>query len=188
MYVEARKGLVNWLRRQLIGPAHEGSLRVSPLDRYPIGVLHPIDPEASGVDPASSSQEEADPSLLDELEDAPFGNDGPEEEPLARPAPPPPVRTTVGGRFLLLRSRQCASCGHGFRGHLCRNRGAWRTGSFRDSRVRPDSASGAHRHMVECRKSRQFRGDDLEGARRNRHSRTITWKRPHSHHHPVQSG
>ncbi len=86
MYVETRKRLVNWSRRQLIGPAHEGSLRVSPLDRYPIGVLHPIDPDVSGVDPASSGQEEADPALVDELEDAPFGNDGSEEAPLARPA------------------------------------------------------------------------------------------------------
>ena len=43
MYVEARKRLVDWLRRQLIGPAGEGSLGMPPLDRYPTGVLHPAD-------------------------------------------------------------------------------------------------------------------------------------------------
>ena len=86
MYVQARKRLVNWLRRQLIGPAREESLRVSPLDRYPIGVLHPIDPEISGVDPASSGREEAEPALLDDLEDTPLGDDESESGPLAQPA------------------------------------------------------------------------------------------------------
>ena len=84
MYVEARKRLVNWLRNQLIGPAGEGSLRMSPLDRYPTGVLHPIDPGSSGVDPAAEPEGEIEPALYDDGEDA----DGDEEEdgePLARP-------------------------------------------------------------------------------------------------------
>ncbi len=98
MYVEARQRLVDWLERQLVGPAWdvEGSggdqergdarrpgagkrgarwppepdarsggadsggseqedrdSRVSPLGRYPVGVLHPLESEAAGVDPAS---------------------------------------------------------------------------------------------------------------------------------------
>ena len=70
MYVEARKKLVAWLRRQLIGPAGEGSLGNSPLDRYPTGVLHPVDPDASGIDPASAGRGEPEPALLDDQEDA----------------------------------------------------------------------------------------------------------------------
>ena len=72
MYVEPRRRLVDWLRRQLIGPAGEGSLTASPLDRYPTGVLHPIDPNVSGIDPASAGQEEAEASLLDDQDDAPL--------------------------------------------------------------------------------------------------------------------
>ena len=69
MYVEARKRLVDWLRRQLIGPAGEGRLGMSPLDRYPTGVLHPVDPPVSGVDPASPGGGESEPALLDEQDD-----------------------------------------------------------------------------------------------------------------------
>ena len=70
MYVEARKRLVDWLRRQLIGPAGEGRLGMSPLDRYPTGVLHPVDPPVSGVDPASADGGESEQALLDEQEEA----------------------------------------------------------------------------------------------------------------------
>ncbi len=53
-YVEARGRLVSWLRKQLIGPARESEeLNASPLDRYPVGVLHAIEPDLGGVDPAS---------------------------------------------------------------------------------------------------------------------------------------
>ena len=87
MYVEPRRRLVDWLRRQLIGPAGEGSLRESPLDRYPTGVLHPIDPNVSGIDPASAGQEEAEPSLLDDQDETPPPADGePGKATLARPA------------------------------------------------------------------------------------------------------
>ena len=85
MYVEARQKLVAWLRRQLIGPAGEGSLRMSPLDRYPTGVLHPIDPGLSGIDPASAVQEEADPVLLDDPEDTLAPGGEADNEPLAKP-------------------------------------------------------------------------------------------------------
>ena len=86
MYVEARKTLVTWLRRQLMGPAREGSLRVSPLERYPTGVLHPIDPGLSGIDPASAGEEETEPGLLDDTDDEPNEGGRIEGETLARPA------------------------------------------------------------------------------------------------------
>ena len=84
MYVEARKRLSNWLRRQLIGPAAEGSLSMSPLDRYPTGVLHPIDPSLSGIDPAAEAEDEVEPALLDDDEDAEV-DDEEDAKPLARP-------------------------------------------------------------------------------------------------------
>jgi len=85
MYVEARRKLVAWLRQQLIGPAGEGTLRMSPLDRYPTGVLHPIDPGLYGIDPASTEQETAEPALLDDPEDAPSAEGESEDRPLAQP-------------------------------------------------------------------------------------------------------
>ena len=89
MYVEARKKLVAWMRRQLVGPAGEGSLRMSPLDRYPTGVLHPVDPGLSGLDPASEGREPAEPALLDEpddeADDEPEAGGEPDDGPRARP-------------------------------------------------------------------------------------------------------
>ena len=86
MYVEARKRLVDWLRRQLIGPAAKGSLRMSPLDRYPIGVLHPVEPDLSGIDPASADHEESEPALLDDREDSTPACDESDKQSFARPA------------------------------------------------------------------------------------------------------
>ena len=83
MYVEPRKRLVDWLRSQLIGPASEHSLRTSPLDRYPTGVLHPVDPDLSGIDPAAAVPEEA--ALLEEQEDAPAVDDGSDDPTRAQP-------------------------------------------------------------------------------------------------------
>ena len=56
-YTEPRKRLVDWIRQQLIGPVHPDEdrlLGISPLDRYPVGVLHPIGPGVSGTDPADA--------------------------------------------------------------------------------------------------------------------------------------
>ena len=87
MYVKARRKLVDWLRRQLIGPASEDSLRMSPLDRYPTGVLHPVDhPDVPGIDPASTVQLEEEPTLLDDPEDEPVGDDESEDRTSAQPA------------------------------------------------------------------------------------------------------
>ena len=86
MYVEARKRLVAWLRRQLIGPAGEGRLGTSPLDRYPTGVLHPVDPPVSGIDPASAGGGESEPALVDDEEDTTPADGESEERSFARPA------------------------------------------------------------------------------------------------------
>ena len=54
-----RQRLVDWVRRQLIGPAGSGWLLGSPVERYPTGVLHPVDPGASGMtglDPARAAK------------------------------------------------------------------------------------------------------------------------------------
>ena len=61
MYVQGRERLVQWLERQLVGPAKrpdaDGLLDVSPLDRYPVGVLHPVLSEEPGIDPAAEVPE-----------------------------------------------------------------------------------------------------------------------------------
>ncbi len=97
-----RRRLVDWIRRQLIGPASGDRLRGSPVERYPTGVLHPIDPGAvgmTGLDPAQPEKdkddaapqlESAEPSVGprtaaaaiaaalpdDEEDDSPIGADG----------------------------------------------------------------------------------------------------------------
>ena len=72
MYVAPTRRLVDWMRRQLVGPPGGDSLRQSPLDRFPTGVLHPIDPDVSGIDRASSghgelSHERAGPADAHEM-------------------------------------------------------------------------------------------------------------------------
>ncbi len=74
-YVEARTRLVDWLRQQLIGPASEDRLvGISPLDRYPTGVLYPVELDVpSGVDPAATGGDADSASLEDGEEEAPAG-------------------------------------------------------------------------------------------------------------------
>ena len=59
-YAAGRTRVVEWLRKQLIGPASElETLReISPLERYPTGVLFPIVQGEDGIDPASISEDE----------------------------------------------------------------------------------------------------------------------------------
>ena len=88
--VEARRNLLGWLRRQLIGPAGDGNLRVSPLDRYPTGVLYPVQPGVSGTDPAGPGGVRAAGSPLagdedEDDDDALAGSDAPAGRPSARP-------------------------------------------------------------------------------------------------------
>ena len=105
-----RQRLVDWVRRQLIGPADPGGLLGSPVERYPTGVLHPVDPGGwgmTGLDPAQSEQDQdglhLDPprhavdsqtaavsgfaatSPDDEEDDSPLGPDGTPGRVTARP-------------------------------------------------------------------------------------------------------
>ena len=87
VYVRGREKLVNWLRQQLIGPAGEGELGVSPLVRYPTGVLYPIEPGESGIDPASPDLAEVpDSTQLEDQEEETLETDAAEGESLAQPA------------------------------------------------------------------------------------------------------
>lgn len=63
-YENERTRLVDWLRKQLIGPASaQETLHGSPLDRYPTGILFPIMRE-EGIDPASVSEDDDDTESL----------------------------------------------------------------------------------------------------------------------------
>ena len=74
LFNKGRNMLVRWLRRQLIGPADEKALlKMSPVNRYPVGVLHPTYPFGSGIDPADSDR------LLDSSEKT--GSTGVAEKP-----------------------------------------------------------------------------------------------------------
>ena len=86
VYVRGREKLVNWLRQQLIGPAGEGELGVSPLVRYPTGVLYPIEPGESGIDPASADLATMDSTRLEDQEEETLATDTEEGESLAQPA------------------------------------------------------------------------------------------------------
>ena len=59
-----RRRLLDWVRGQLVGPAGSGWLRGSPVERYPAGVLHPVDPAGwgmTGLDPAQSEEDGDEP-------------------------------------------------------------------------------------------------------------------------------
>lgn len=59
IYKKGRRDLLDWLKKQLIGPASgESLLRGSPLDRYPTGILFPIMRDQEGIDPASVSEDD----------------------------------------------------------------------------------------------------------------------------------
>ena len=68
---------MDWVRLQLIGPAREGLLKGSPLERYPTGVLHPVEPGFSGLDPASPED--------DEDHETPHGDDQAKDLKMAQP-------------------------------------------------------------------------------------------------------
>lgn len=69
-YAVARSRLVDWLKKQLIGPASEkdnGNLTgIMPLGRYPIGVLYPIDLSGEGLDPACEDNDDVTASTSSE--------------------------------------------------------------------------------------------------------------------------
>lgn len=72
-YAEKRQQLIDWLRKQLIGPVSKNDvLQGSPLDRYPTGILFPIMSDQEGIDPASVSDDDEAES---QSEDMNAGND-----------------------------------------------------------------------------------------------------------------
>ena len=64
MFTEPRKRLIDWARRQLIGPPDATSggpelSRVLPTERFPCGALYPTSKWGEGIDPASEDVDEA---------------------------------------------------------------------------------------------------------------------------------
>lgn len=60
-YAAERLRLVQWVKKQLIGPAVEGDLQgISPLHRYPMGVLYPTSKTGDGLDAAVDEGESTD--------------------------------------------------------------------------------------------------------------------------------
>lgn len=65
-YATERLRLVSWVKKQLIGPANDGDLQgISPLKRYPMGVLYPTSKAGDGIDPAISEDVLADDEFAD---------------------------------------------------------------------------------------------------------------------------
>ena len=68
MYIEARKKLIDWVRKQLIGPpsptesAKDASVLVGvlPTERFPCGALYPASPWGEGIDPPRDDVDEAE--------------------------------------------------------------------------------------------------------------------------------
>lgn len=61
IFVEPRQRLIDWVRKQLIGPPERvGSspdlVGVLPTERFPVGALYPITPAGEGIDPASEDE------------------------------------------------------------------------------------------------------------------------------------
>ena len=65
MFIEPRKKLIEWVRRQLVGPPAPASdgpdLRgVLPTERFPCGALYPTSQWGEGIDPASEDVDEVE--------------------------------------------------------------------------------------------------------------------------------
>jgi len=79
IFVEPRKRLIDWVRKQLIGPPdqpeNEGLhlVGVSPTERFPCGALYPISPTGDGIDPAGDDGSEDDtlPNATGETKEEP---------------------------------------------------------------------------------------------------------------------
>ncbi len=68
IYVEPRKKLVDWVRKQLVGPresAGEGPDLVGmlPTERFPCGAIYPTSQWGEGIDPASEDVEDVEASV-----------------------------------------------------------------------------------------------------------------------------
>jgi hypothetical protein len=65
MFVEPRRNLIDWVRKQLVGPsepvADGADLRgVLPTERFPCGALYPTSQWGEGIDPASEDVDESE--------------------------------------------------------------------------------------------------------------------------------
>ena len=90
-YSNPRDKLVDWVRTQLIGPTDGENVLsgVTPLERYPTGILYPINLVGTGIDPAPDSQfEQSGISQYDDEESELSSNfdDDSEVKPLAQSA------------------------------------------------------------------------------------------------------
>src|SRR5690554_4397713 len=60
-YSAERLNLVNWIKKQMIGPVFSGDLQgISPLRRYPVGVLYPTVETGEGIDPATEDDDSSE--------------------------------------------------------------------------------------------------------------------------------
>lgn len=78
IFVEPRKRLIDWVRKQLVGSSDpvEGApniVGVLPTERFPVGALYPISPAGEGVDPAcdDGSEDDALPNATGETKEEP---------------------------------------------------------------------------------------------------------------------
>lgn len=79
IFVEPRNRLIDWVRKQLIGPPDspidEGPdlVGVLPTERFPCGALYPISPAGEGIDPADDDGSEDDslPNATGETKEEP---------------------------------------------------------------------------------------------------------------------
>lgn len=87
-YIGPRDHFVNWLRQQLIGPAQTDAnlVGISPLERYPVGVLHPVMSYGADENPTTVSEPWED--TIDEEDSADESNQEQETKPhsFAQPA------------------------------------------------------------------------------------------------------
>lgn len=90
-YVSHRQRLVDWLRTQMVGPASRDSdelVGIAPWERYPTGMLYPVEQGVSGLDPAETSvgvSVEAG-QRKEDTEDEIVQTDGAEGRPIAQTA------------------------------------------------------------------------------------------------------
>ncbi len=172
-----RQRLVDWVRHQLVGPTDPDEIHGSPVERFPIGVLHPINPDgsgATGVDPAepevnpdsrgsgaaASSPDGADltaPPADDEDDESHDGDEGGSRSEVARPvgrrryAPP----SSVGVSFYVRGEAQLRISASAASYRRVTNRGE----SGRYQRQTPDSdAVGAGRTPDSAGRRRDERG------------------------------
>lgn len=62
-YGKQRIVFLNWIKKQLIGPAMDGNLLgITPIERYPVGTLFPVINLDEGIDPVFELNEDEEES------------------------------------------------------------------------------------------------------------------------------